>query len=198
MHATRGSASSSASASAPFSNNAKLCKSNQCVTKIDPCSLPEVSFCRPVYLQPRYGVLATKESLLRLWCDLGARRLLYGAAQLGRARRPVHHSGVASPATLPRQWLWLRLLRQRGRALRFPKLHLRPRLRVVRPARALMRSHCNIAFYAGSPCSSWLKRRYLRRRAMQAIFFRDSSSAHPSTGQTPQPDAVYQIKVLRV
>ena len=27
-----------------------------------------------MYLQPRCGVLATKESLLRLWCDLGARQ----------------------------------------------------------------------------------------------------------------------------
>ena len=134
-----------------------------CVTKIYHCTLPEVSFCRPVYLQPRYGVLATKESLLRLWCDLGARRLLYGAAQLGRARRPVHHSGVASPATLPRQWLWLRLLRQRGRALRFPKLHLRPSGPSVRRARSCVRI-ATLPPTSALHAHLGLKRRYLRRK----------------------------------
>ena len=178
MHATRGSASSSASASAPFSNNAKLCKSNQCVTKIDPCSLPEVSFCRPVYLQPRYGVLATKESLLRLWCDLGARRLLYGAAQLGRARRPVRpitaplQRGAAG--RLPGQRLWLLLLRQGS-----------PVSKMISPSESSPSGARSCVRIAALPPNSilhaHLKRRYLRGGAMRAIFFQGSFS-HPSTG----------------
>ena len=164
-----------------------------CVTKIYHCTLPEVSFCRPVYLQPRYDVLATKESLLRLWYGLGARRLLYGAVHLGRARRPVHHSGVALPATYLGSGFGCGSC---GRALQFPKLHLRPSRPSGARAHAFALQHCLlprlsmlILALSVDTCEG--------RRAMQAIFFRDSSSAHPSTGQTPQPDAVYQIKVLR-
>ena len=68
------------------------------------CSVPEVSFCRPVYLQPRSGVLATKESLLRLWCDLGARQpFIWRRAT--RAGTPTcaasrQHFGLASPAAI--------------------------------------------------------------------------------------------------
>ena len=165
-----------------------------CVTKIYHCTLPEVSFCRPVYLQPRYDVLATKESLLRLWYGLGARRLLYGAVHLGRARRPVHHSGVALPATYLGSGFGCGSC---GRALQFPKLHLRPSRPSVRRARSCVRI-ATLPPTSALHAHLGLKRRYLRRKKGHAgNFFRDSSSAHPSTGQTPQPDAVYQIKVLR-
>ena len=164
-----------------------------CVTKIYHCTLPEVSFCRPVYLQPRYDVLATKESLLRLWYGLGARRLLYGAVHLGRARRPVHHSGVALPATYLGSGFGCGSC---GRALQFPKLHLRPSRPSGARAHAFALQHCllprlsMLILALGVDTSEG-------RGSMQAFFFRDSSSAHPSTGQTPQQDAVYQIKVLR-
>ena len=110
-----------------------------CVTKIYHCTLPEVSFCRPVYLQPRYDVLATKESLLRLWYGLGARRLLYGAVHLGRARRPVHHSGVALPATYLGSGFGCGSC---GRTLQFPKLHLRPSRPSGARAHAFALQHC--------------------------------------------------------
>ena len=164
-----------------------------CVTKIYHCTLPEVSFCRPVYLQPRYGVLATKESLLRLWCDPGARRLLYGAAHLGRARRPVHHSGVASPtATYLGSGFGCGAC---GRALQFPKLHLRPSPPSGARAHAFALQHCllsrlSLLILALSVDTS-------EEGPCRQFFSRDSSSAHPSIGQTPQPDAVYQKKVLR-
>ena len=131
-----------------------------CVTKIYHCTLPEVSFCRPVYLQPRYDVLATKESLLRLWYGLGARRLLYGAVHLGRARRPVHHSGVALPATYLGSGFGCGSC---GRALQFPKLHLRPSGPSVRRARSCVRI-ATLPPTSALHAHLGLKRRYLRRK----------------------------------
>ena len=55
-----------------------------------------------MYLRPRCGVLATKESLLRLWCDLGARQPFI--------RRRATRAGTPTCAGIHRHFaLWLRV-----------------------------------------------------------------------------------------
>ena len=89
----------------PRSTTHIQCDANQnsAPSKYDNCSVPEVSFCRPVYLQPRCGVLATKESLLRLWCDLGARQpFIWRRAT--RAGTPTCEASQSPPPPLRLAW----------------------------------------------------------------------------------------------